>query len=901
MAAGVPLAATRLFGLRGNELVRALPVAIAYGLVLASMYVLKPARNALFLGRFGVEQLPYVLLLVALVGGVSAALYGRAGRPAQARRMVLVLFPFLAVQLVVFWLLLGDQGPGWLVYAFYVWVNLYGLVATSLIWLIANSVFDAREARRAFGFIGAGGIAGAIVGGAFTQLAVAHLGTLNLLLICVVAMLVAAAVAQLPRPLDVPATSARRRNSAEVGTGWAASPLLFWLVPMVGLAAVVSVIVDIQFNAVVAETFTTVDRKTAFFGQFFAVLNLFALVFQLVGTPRILRRLGVGNALLVLPVSLALGSALAFVAPVLAVALLPKSVDGGVRHSLHKAASEILYLPLSDPLKQRAKLFLDSTIDNLGTGVGAVLALLMTSVLTLHHRHLGLVLLVVIAGWVLVTTRVHRAYVDAFRQALLRRELDPEAHRVELSDAASIQSLLAALDSDNDRQIAYSLQMLASVESEAVIQKALPLLSHSVAEIRVQALRVLQAQPGQSAAEQARALVADEDPRVRVAAMYYLCTRSDGERAERLREFLDSGNDELVAAALGCLAEHWPDEAERHLTPTFIAELLERQGAAGVVLRRELARLAGSFSDPSLAAREQLTRDESPAVLGAAIEAAGRRKAPEHVPWLLQQLANRQVRVQARSALAGYGVRVLPALRDALTNPEVPKAIRRGVARVLARIGHQKTVDLVAALALDAPAGERLQLLKTLNKLRERNPRLRFDRGRLAPLLDDEVRLHARLVALCRAADKPVTPPARLLWRALGEKQGEALERAFRVLGLLYPPKDIYNAYLGVVSGNRVVKASAIEFLDNLLARDDQRQVVPMLEAEPLPAVDESMEGHWLLPLMRSRDAWLRACAVFNADPTLLESIRDQVQQARRDPDPIVRETADLVLRRGGM
>jgi hypothetical protein len=101
------------------------------------------------------------------------------------------------------------------------------------------------------------------------------------------------------------------------------------------------------------------------------------------------------------------------------------------------------------------------------------------------------------------------------------------------------------------------------------------------------------------------------------------------------------------------------------------------------------------------------------------------------------------------------------------------------------------------------------------------------------------------------------------------------------------------------VSGHRVVKASAIEFLDNLLSHDDKRKVVPMLEAEPVPGVELSVEGPWLLPVMRSRDAWLRACAIFNADPTVLVAVREQVEKARRDPDPVVRETAELVLRRG--
>jgi ATP/ADP translocase len=98
---------------------------------------------------------------------------------------------------------------------------------------------------------------------------------------------------------------------------------------LVGLAAVVSVLIDIQFNAVVDESFATTDTKTAFFGRFFAVLNLFAFLFQLLVVPRVLRVAGVGTALFVLPVALALGSATLLIAPVLLSGALAKALDAG--------------------------------------------------------------------------------------------------------------------------------------------------------------------------------------------------------------------------------------------------------------------------------------------------------------------------------------------------------------------------------------------------------------------------------------------------------------------------------------------------------------------------------------------------------------------------------------------
>ena len=139
-----------LADVRREELSRLLPLTLAYGLVMASLYVLKPARNALFLEGPGIGKLPYVLLLVALFGGLAATIFTRFTALVRLDRLILGTFLFLMACLGGFWLLLP---PGWLwsYYLFYIWVNLCSLMAPSLLWLLANAVFNAREARRLFG------------------------------------------------------------------------------------------------------------------------------------------------------------------------------------------------------------------------------------------------------------------------------------------------------------------------------------------------------------------------------------------------------------------------------------------------------------------------------------------------------------------------------------------------------------------------------------------------------------------------------------------------------------------------------------------------------------------------------------------------------------------------------
>ena len=59
----------------------------------------------------------------------------------------------------------AGAAPGWLYPVVYVWVGIFGVLAPAQVWTLANYVLTPREARRLFGFVGAGATLGATVGG----------------------------------------------------------------------------------------------------------------------------------------------------------------------------------------------------------------------------------------------------------------------------------------------------------------------------------------------------------------------------------------------------------------------------------------------------------------------------------------------------------------------------------------------------------------------------------------------------------------------------------------------------------------------------------------------------------------------------------------------------------------
>ena len=81
-----------------------------------------------------------------------------------------------------FWFLFRTGGD-WVSVAFYVLGLMLGILLISQFWTLANDIYDPRQARRLFGFIGGGASLGGATGAAITAFAVEEVGTNNLLLV----------------------------------------------------------------------------------------------------------------------------------------------------------------------------------------------------------------------------------------------------------------------------------------------------------------------------------------------------------------------------------------------------------------------------------------------------------------------------------------------------------------------------------------------------------------------------------------------------------------------------------------------------------------------------------------------------------------------------------------------
>jgi ATP:ADP antiporter, AAA family len=126
------------------------------------------------------------------------------------------------------------------------------------------------------------------------------------------------------------------------------------------------------------------------------------------------------------------------------------------------------------------------------------------------------------------------------------------------------------------------------------------------------------------------------------------------------------------------------------------------------------------------------------------------------------------------------------------------------------------------------------------------------------------------------------------------------LERLFRLLGLRYPPKSIYSAYLAVQRHSHEEATAAIEFLDNVLTRDLKRVLLPLLEApenvlehgRDLFGVETPTAEAAIRDLLLTRDPWLVACSIAAAAELRLRRLAPEIARAATEGEAEVSEVA---------
>jgi CRP-like cAMP-binding protein len=206
----------------------------------------------------------------------------------------------------------------------------------------------------------------------------------------------------------------------------------------------------------------------------------------------------------------------------------------------------------------------------------------------------------------------------------------------------------------------------------------------------------------------------------------------------------------------------------------------------------------------------------------------------------------------AREVLVGYGEGVLDVLAHFLKSPDEDIWVRRHLPATIAVIPCQKAMDILVG-TLDDPDGFlRYKALSAAGRLHLERPDLTLNGEIIEKLVVGESRRHFEFLSLYHNLfEKGGLGADTLLARALREKSERAVARIYELLALLYPVKDVAAVRWAMENGSSRQRASASEYLDNILTAPLRKALMPIVEDMP---PDERVRRANVLLRTRPRD-----------------------------------------------
>jgi ATP/ADP translocase len=786
---------------------------VYFGLVTFSIYMVKPAKESLFLGTLTKSKLPYAFLLTAVLMGLAVSLNSRLLRRVKRPLYLSSSLAFFVVSGLTFWLFIRGSAPRqWIFLFLYSWGDILMVTMITQFWIFVMDLFSPREFKRNVGFLVSGGLLGGIAG-SLVVLAQQQLGMRSESLILAGSLLLIPCIMIVLLVQRIPGKWVREdeksRSAGKEKVGFVQSLALLrknrFLLLLSGLIVsgiIVSNLVDFQFKSAAEIKFPLKDARTSFLGTFYLAILVISYLINVLLTSRILKNFGMRTALLILPVLLLAGSLSIFFIPaagmvVFAVAL--KGADKSLSHSLSQSVREVLYIPVPPEVKYKAKVFIDMFLNKFADGLAGLLLIAVSAFINLSKqdfsllRDVSIITIIFICVWIWFGFRVTKEYVTIVKNNLHIKWRDADKLITETIDIDRTKLVFDILQSRERSSVLYAMNLFDLIKKEKLSPELKRLIAIKSDEIRARSMDVLMDMNGES-------LLPDIDDSLDPEA-------------------LDAQVKEIMSL-----------DVYQELIKEQIRKAEDEKGSRAEVSRMEAAKIIGMISPQAPVTKElrKLLRDPSAEVVRYAAESAGRLKRREFVPLLVGHLIHPSVREAAAQALRAYGGSIVGTLKDYLSDPQEDIRIRRAIPELLAKAGSQKAADLLTMeLAKEATELE-AEIVEALHRLTTNRPEIR---------VSSKI-VHMKIISLIKKCyllvlqilDVRADRKKEMLSRDLENSLSQTMKQIFELLGLVYPQEDIVKAYQNILVGTKKALDYSVELLDNILKRELKELLIPLIE-----------------------------------------------------------------------
>lgn len=345
--------------------------ATAYGFcIMFAYYVLRAVRDEISAADRG--NLQYLWTAVFLAMLVIVPLYSWVSSRWQRGVFVPLVNRFFIANLVLFYaalVMLPEGARAWIDRVFYVWASVFALFAVTVFWGLMVDCFRNEQGKRLFGFIAVGSSLGAIAGSALTAALAQKLPPFTLLLVACVPLEAACWCAGvLHRRFGGDANPARVENRPLPGGTWTGivtvfrSPYLLGIAGYILLMTYASTVLYFLQADLIRDALADRAARTALFAQIDLWSNTCTIMLQVFVAARVIRWIGVGATLMVLPLVTAVGFIWLGTYPQLTVLIALQVAYRALRYGLAKPTREVLFTVLGREEKYKSKALLDAAI-----------------------------------------------------------------------------------------------------------------------------------------------------------------------------------------------------------------------------------------------------------------------------------------------------------------------------------------------------------------------------------------------------------------------------------------------------------------------------------------------------------------------------------------------------------
>ncbi len=396
-------------------------LAMAGALILVSVHVAgKAVRDTLFLSFFDITSLPKVMVGAAAASFLAAALVSLFLHRLNPGRAVPVAMALSGSLLFAEWRLV-EAIPRAGAIAIYLHLSSLSLVLFSGFWSVVNERFDPYSAKEVVARVSGFGALGGVLGGSVAVQVADRFEPEDLLpgfallhvVVAIVVWQLGSALRRAPPPVETDS-----EPSGVLGD-LAGLPLVLKMALLLGAVEGTEKLVDYAFKATAVETWDTEAELLRFFALFYTATSVLAFALQTSVGPRLLRWLGVGGGLAVMPAAVAIASGGAALFQQIWTVSIARGANSVMASSLFKASFELLWTPIPNATRRRSKVIVDVGASGLGELAGSGLLLILVSWIAGVPDPVLLGLAAAIScGSLALVLRLHRGYVEQLAENL---------------------------------------------------------------------------------------------------------------------------------------------------------------------------------------------------------------------------------------------------------------------------------------------------------------------------------------------------------------------------------------------------------------------------------------------------------------------------------------------------